>query len=472
VAQGSNEEVTPVRPAVWFSAEDVGGNIMRTRTLSRRHLVQGSALAAGAALMSDRLAAASSGQPGGQSARVGKAAAAKEISFMNWDVVNGTPLETAINAFEKQAGIKVNIQPAPSGSEYDTKMRTELASGSPPDIIRINDDYVRGFSLKEKALLDLTSYIKSNKVDTAGFYQNVYGFPDQPNGTHTAWTIGVQPRLIYYNVDMFQSTGTPLPPSTWTSEGWTWDDFVNSAKKLTKEGDRWGGLIYYDTGYEQTFTVNNGDEDGTYSADGKTFTMASPKGIEAVQWAADLTCVHKVQPPWSMLPDGQHTDQQLFSQGKLGMFFSTFGTVTWLRENVKDFKWDVAPPPAKVNQKQEGSLIVFTIPKDAKNPDEAFQLLSFLSGPDAGKIFAESGYFVPVLKSAATLLKPGEEPPQHIDLFQTAADHQTTINFTANTLRARQIYRPELDNVYNCESSAKDVLTRVKPDVEAALAAT
>ena len=69
-----------------------------------------------------------------------------EVSFMTWDQIADTPMETAINAFQESSGTVVNVQPTPgSGSDYETKMRTLLASGAPPDVMRINDDFVRGF---------------------------------------------------------------------------------------------------------------------------------------------------------------------------------------------------------------------------------------------------------------------------------------------------------------------------------------
>ena len=52
-----------------------------------------------------------------------------EISIMNWDVVPGTPLETALNAFQEESGISVDVQPAPT-QDYTTRMRTLLASGA------------------------------------------------------------------------------------------------------------------------------------------------------------------------------------------------------------------------------------------------------------------------------------------------------------------------------------------------------
>jgi multiple sugar transport system substrate-binding protein len=427
-----------------------------TRTFDRRTVTKtGIAAAAGLA----------AGHVTGSPSIAGQSA---EISFMNWDTVSGTPLETAINAFQEQSGITVNVQPTPT-QDYTTRMRTLLASGQPPDIMRIDDDLVRGFA-EANQLLDLTQFIESSEIDTAEYPQGLYSFTDQLDGSHPAWVIGVQPRVLFCNVDMFEAAGVPLPPSSWTGENWTWEDFLETAQALTNEDEQeWGALVYGDNAYEQTFSVNNGVEGGIYSPDGTEFTLASEKGVEAVQWVTDLTCEHGVQPPWSQLQVDQ-ARQQLFASGRVGMLFGAFGLVPYMKENVNDFTWDVAPVPARVEQKQEGSLIVFCIPKDASDPEAAWQLLEFLGSAEAGNIFAQQGYFIPIDPQASAQISEVEGPPQNISLFAEAAEYQSSVSPTTYQERAEQIYRPQMDLVYNCEQSAADVLPPLKEDVEQALA--
>src|SRR5690606_37328408 len=117
--------------------------------------------------------------------------------------------ETAINAFQEQTGITVNIQPAPT-QDYETKMRTLLASGAPPDVMRINDDFVRGYSLAGQ-LLDLNPFIEASGIDPSEYNEHPYRFPIQPDGGHMAWTLGTQPAMIFYNVTMFEEAGIPRP---------------------------------------------------------------------------------------------------------------------------------------------------------------------------------------------------------------------------------------------------------------------
>lgn len=160
-----------------------------------------------------------------------------EITFLNDASVKDTPFDDALKAFEKDSGITVKVQPVPS--EYDTKFRTVLSSGTPPDLIKINDDYVKGISTTG-ALLDLTPYIEKDKMDASQYPAELYDFPKQPDGTHTSWVIAHSPRLFFYNVDAFKDAGIDLPPTTWTGDGWTWDDFLETAKALTIPDERWG----------------------------------------------------------------------------------------------------------------------------------------------------------------------------------------------------------------------------------------
>lgn len=394
-----------------------------------------------------------------------------EVSFMTWDQIADTPMETAINTFQETSGTVVKVQPTPgSGSDYETKMRTLLASGAPPDVMRINDDFVRGYSLADQ-LLDLRPYIERDGLNPEDFNTHPFNFTVQPDGQHTAWTIGTQPAVIFYNRDLFEAAGVELPPTTWSGENWDWDRFLDAAMTLTKPGgEQYGALLVDDTASETIYPVNNGESTGIYSVDGTEFTLANPAGVEAMQWVADLTCVHKVQPTWGeVLPDD--AGEQLFSAGRVAMIQRTYGTSAYFRNNATGFTWDVAPVPAKLDQLTISTLICFCIPKTAPNPDGAWELLKFLGGLEAGTIFAENKYFLPVYKEALALIVSEEgTPPAHVNIVTEAVEHSTNENFSQYVERARQVYKPALELVYLCEQPAAEALPAVKEQVEQALA--
>ncbi len=188
-----------------------------------------------------------------------------------------------------------------------------------------------------------------------------------------------------------------------------------------------------------------------------------------MQWVADLTCEHEAQPPWAELQQDD-ARQQLFASGRVSMLFGAFGLVPYFQQNASGFTWDVAPVPAKADQKQEGSLIVFCIPREARNPEAAWELLRFLGGPEGARIFAEGKYFIPANPEAGQLIQAGEQPPAHVSIFVEAANFQSAVNPSQYQEQAEQIYRPQLDLVYTCQSSAEEALGGVREQVEAALA--
>ena len=428
---------------------------------TRRSFLAGMAGAVGGAI-----ALSCGSGPAGRPATAGSAASkGGEVSFLDWEKIPGTPLEQAIQMFQKQTGTTVTVQPVPT-TDYDTKMRTLLAGKVAPDVMRINEYYIRGFSL-DNALMDLRPFMKKSGVDQSLLNPAMFRSPTQRNGKHTAWVIGSQASLIFYNVDLFKRAGVPLPPTTWSAKGWTWDDFLDKAKRLTVSGQRWGALVYYSTFYEQTFSVNNGSPTGIYSADATDLTLADPPGTKAVQWATDLTCVHKVQPPWSQLQQ-PNADLELFVQGKVAMLFESMGIVPYLGANA-NFTWDVAPPPANVHQMSESKGIVFCIPKSAANPDHGWALLNFLSSQRAGEVLAKGKQFTPINSKAAAMVKQDGHSPAHIELFAVAADHMTKATQPINTLGGRDIYRPALQSTYNCEQPAQKVLSSVRGRVHTEL---
>jgi multiple sugar transport system substrate-binding protein len=446
---------------------------MKANRLSRRTFLQGMAWATGSAVLAACAPiSVPSAEPATSSESTEAEAPAEEVkvvSIMNWDEIGGTPFETVINAYQDATGIEVEVQPSPA-QDYETRMRTMIAGGTAPDIMRINDDFVRGYT-SENTLLDLSPYLERDGITGEGYFETIFNFARQPTGEYTAWSVGCQPTVIFYNKTQFEDAGLDLPPTTWTDENWKFDNFLEAAKALTVEGERWGALVYSSTGYETVFPVANGEPSGIYSYDGTEFTLANPKSIEAIQWVSDLTCVHGVQPDWGVT-QRSGAPNELFASGHLGMYFNVFGVAPYMRENAQDFVWDIAPSPGQEDQKAIATIVCFCVPSVSTNPDGAWDLLQYMSGPDGAKIFADSGAFIPPLREMATYMveNSGGDLPEHIDLVIEALDNSVTENFSTYIERARSFYRGELELVYTCQSSADEALTGIREEVEQALA--
>ena len=386
------------------------------------------------------------------------------VTLMNWEAEEGSPYSDVLKQFTKDTGIKVDYQFAASGDDYWPKTRAVLGSNNPPDLMRIDDDFVAYYASTGK-LQDLQPYLKANGIKQSDYYPTVFNNTKEPDGKIVGWSLGIQPRVIYYNKTAFEKAGLPLPPTTWSDKGWTWADFLKDAQALTTpDHSTYGADIIDDSGYEMIFPVNNGGT-GRWSKNGKDFTLADKADAAGVQYVADLTCKYDVQPPWSDLQQSGR-GQEMFAAGQVGMIerVSTLGA--FFQQNVKGFDWDIAPMPGEKRQKTYGNQIVFSIPKAAKHRDAAWALLQYLTTEKGASVFAKQASFVPGYKAAAKEIATGGDGKENSKLILDAANHAVVPGRIVPIEQALDLYRPALDPVRNCKEPAAKVLSQIKPQVE------
>jgi multiple sugar transport system substrate-binding protein len=394
------------------------------------------------------------------------AAEAVEIVWLFSENPADINLEKLISTFEA-ANPNLKIKPLHTPSRYTEKVHTLIASGDPPDLMRLNDDYVQDYAVRG-ILKPLDDFIKKAKLDTEGFISAFWDWP-KVDGKHMSWVKGLTAEVIWTNVDAFEESGVALP----SKDRWNWDDFLATAKKMTvtegSEIKRYGGSVSHTfPSHEVTWSVNNGGN--VYSDDGRKFLLAEPKGAEAVQWVADLALKHKVQPAYSMWGQFDRTD--LFASGTLAMFNGDSRQIPSLTRKVEgQFRWAARPIPGRVNYKSGGAFDSHVIPAEAKHPEEAFKWLAFLTSEDAYKIMGEVGFWLPANPKWATAYwLPDADLPLDRDIAVRALDSYLPVPKTSNTERARQVYWPQIRLVMNGDITAVQALKDVEAEVNELLA--
>jgi multiple sugar transport system substrate-binding protein len=427
-----------------------------------------------AALVPSVLAACGPSGGDGAAARPGGAggAAAGSVSWMysaNPQTSGFDRIEEAFKA--KFPAIKLEVLHAPDG--YDDKLLALYSAGNPPDVLRLNDDYILGYKTRN-LIAALDAYVKPSGIKRDDFYPAVYDYPVY-DGKHYSWFLGANPRLIFYNVDLFKKQGVPLPPTKWEPTGWTFDDFVEVAKRLTRTGAAppvYGASLYDDTGNEQTFAINNGSPTGIYSKDGRKFTLADPPGYEAIQWIADLSHKHRVQPTRQVASDNRGIGT-MFENELLAMRFTNTTAILAIRRNAPALTFDVTPVPMKAKRMMEASIQTYALAVGAKNPENGWRLLNFFTDQEVARIFIDTGYVIPARKAFAKdyIAHNQGKPPANMALIVESFSYQTQPNQTLDTQGARRIYRGDnLNEIWDGKVTAKDGLTRVRAQVEEVIA--
>ncbi len=197
--------------------------------------------------------------------------------------------------------------------------------------------------------------------------------------------------MINYNRALFRDAGVDYP------KDWTWDQFREVAKKLTKR-DASGNVTQY--GYEvpnqnffvQPWFLTNGTS--PLNADWTASNMLDPKVAETLQFLHDLIHVDKVSP----IPGKDAMDNQ-FAAGQVAMISRGH----WIIENAKRAKldMDIANVPSKVNGNTVIGFGGYGVSKTSKYPDLAKELIGALTSEETQKEEGELGGGVPGRKSAA-----------------------------------------------------------------------
>ena len=280
----------------------------------------------------------------GLASAVGSACAGDETGTLRLQAFGGdaqlTAIKHAVERFnQKYPNVKVEvaIDPISNGwGDYVTKVLSQFNANNAYDVYGTAIETFRTFETRG-LFIPLDDYIAKtpsySDFDPALFKYSSY------DGKTYFIPIGWNNIMVNYNRKLFKDAGVEYP------KDWTWDQFREVAKKLTKR-DAAGNVTQY--GYEvpnqnffvQPWFLSNGTS--PLNADWTASNMLDPKVSETLQYLHDLIHVDKVSP----IP-GKDTMDNQFMAGQVAMISRGH----WILENAKEAKldMDIADVPSKVN---------------------------------------------------------------------------------------------------------------------------
>jgi len=310
--------------------------------------------------------------------------------------------ETADLFMKEHPNIK--IEWVDIGNERYQKTLTLISGGNAPDILYIND-WTLPLATRG-VLMPLDDFIQADKsFNLDEFYPSIieaykldgklYGLPQD-----------LSPTVIYYNKDLFDQAGVPHP-----TDDWTQDEFVAAAKKLTNPAKKQYGFILstWNTEYDG-WMLRNGAS--LFTPDMKKSAVDSPEALKGLQLLKQLVVDDHVSPnPAEIQAMGQY-DNALFRNQQLAMFGSGLWQLPGFKDEPLPFKWDVARMPKQVNQVTKTAALSWSISKDSKHPQEAWEVLKFFVGHEGMKIVAKHSMALPAsnVKEANQLIIDSKFP--------------------------------------------------------------
>lgn len=343
---------------------------------------------------------------------------AKQISFM----ISGEPAEVAayqklVDAFQaKYPDIKVDLRSVASSGDYMKQLVTAFSAGAQPDVMLLNHRRVAQFAT-QGGLEPLGAYLDRSTVLHAGdlYPQALEAYVWDGK----AWCIpqNASSLVVYYNRALFDAAGVAYPAA-----GWTWADFVQAAKALTKDlngdgiTDQFGVGVSAELMRLAPFIWQNGGELLDDATNPTRLALDSQEAQAALQWFVDLQVKEHVAP--DAAAEQAQDSETRFMNGSLGMFLNSRRVVTTFR-TIQGLDWDVAPLP----QAAQAATILhsdgYCLSAKAKDKDAAWTFIEFANAAEGQTIMAGTGRTVPSLRAvaeSAAFLDPNQRPA-HSQIF-------------------------------------------------------
>ncbi len=321
--------------------------------------------------------------------------------------------EAIVEKFNKQQSkieLKLNIMYSNHILEED--LRQMIAEDNAPDILGPDDSFVMNYFHDQ--WLDLSSLVLKHNYDLAQFPKPLVDLYRE-DGRLTAIPFAVFPGLLYYNVKLFDVAGLEYPPSKFGEQyrldgklvDWNWNTVAEIGKRLTidSNGNSANEPLFDPSKIVQFGFANPWD---TMRSDFSTFGGASVvneqgKAVIPDHWREEARWLWNGIWKDHFIPSAAYWNSDIFTPqafafGKVAMARSMLWYTCCLAD-MKD-KWDLAVMPAyKGKVYAPADVYTFFVHKDTKNPDAAFEVLTYLLG-----------------NAAPELLKTYEEYPARLDL--------------------------------------------------------
>lgn len=414
------------------------------------------------------------------------AQAKTEITYMAW--YNTTQSEAAdiqktLDKFNSsQDKIHVSLI-AVSRADYETKLNTMAAAKQLPDTCMMAEP----MTIRYAAAGLLADVSDMYKPEEAPLKSLAFTY----KGKTVAYSCSNEVLLIYYNKKIFDAAGVPYPPAS-ADKAWTWEEFVEVAKKLTKDKN---GKTPNDAGFDSKNIVTYGADfnrlswmwpilavsagGGIMTDDGQELLLGKPETIDALQKIADLYLKHKVAPSVGEKDTMPSLDVTLLT-GKVAMATSGQWEIgVSLKNSLPDgleYGVGVLPKIKKaVTYNTGGPFVVFGT---SKNLPAAKTFVKWMSDEENGWDLITGGIWMPVsLKWYANdeVIREWADNDVHppYEQYKTAVVDYAMNNavqvpwyYFPSYDKLDDLINSGIDAVWNGKQTAKQYITKILPKVE------
>ena len=345
------------------------------------------------------------------------------LTMSGWSLSTTPEFQTLVDAFKvKEPNVTITIKEYDPNT-YETLLLTDMTAKQAPDIITIKQakftwQWATGGQLMDVS--DLVSALPSSVTGAASYVVNGtnYGVPYRQD----SW-------LLFYNKDLFDKAGVPIPDGTWT-----WDDYATAAKDLTTKlaaagvdakgayQHSWQSTLQ---GFANAQAGDNTNPNGPYFSGDYSYMLPYYQRVLDLQNAG-------AQVSYGDVTTNKLTYQASFGKQQAAMMLMGSWYIATLTSqqasgDADKFTWGLAPAP-QIDSSTLSMPVTFGDPTgmginaniDPSKLQAAKDFLAFVSSEDAAKALAGIG-ITPAMSSAAVTAAVFAAPGMPTDaLSQTA----------------------------------------------------
>ncbi|MFB2597366.1 sugar ABC transporter substrate-binding protein [Herbiconiux sp. P17] len=368
-------------------------------------------------------------------------------------------IAAAFTAENPNITVKVEERPWP---EYWSTLQTGAAGGTAPDAFWMLAQQIQPYAAGDQ-LLDISDAIDAEGVDLAKYPKAVLDLYDQGDGKIYGLPKDVDTNAVWFNKAIFDKAGVAYP-----SADWTWDDFRETAKKLTDPAAGVYGVaapLDYQGGYYNTIFQAGGQ---VISDDGKTALIDTPEAQAGIKFWTDLQADGS-SPTLQQFSDTEA--ETMFEQGKIGMYMSGAFWALQLYDN-KEIQpnVDIAPLPVGEERATVTSGIENVGYAGTKHPDAVKKFLIFASGEEAAEIQAKSGAVLPAYAGSEAAWMAAMPDFPNLQVFIDAKEYSVPLPVQGNAAEWQGLQSKYLTDAWNGTTSVEDATKQYADAIDQVLA--
>lgn len=303
-------------------------------------------------------------------------------------------------------GVELRVEGIPGSQEYVSKMLLNFVADAAADVMMLDASSAALF-IDNRVLLDLAPLAERDPdFSFDDFFPNVVDIARRGEAIYAA-PGDFTPMVLYYNKKLFDQAGVPYP-----QPGWTWDDFLDTAKKLTIPGKQYGfKFINWMPGWIM-WLWNNGSD--VLSPDGERAAgyFDSPKSVEAMRFLRSLVDEHKVAPS---LSEAAAAGVDLFTDGRAAMEISGHWAMVGYAAAKKLAIEDVGVVELPSNTGRSETVMYeagFAIGKKSRNVEAAWRFVKFMTSRRVQERYQKTGIAVCARRDVALERAEGDPREQ------------------------------------------------------------